>query len=63
MRCSSQTPDQKDARGNGFSCDTKYEFKKNLYQIYINPVKPSDNCLFHLLQQSVTLHSVFVCFL
>jgi hypothetical protein len=29
----------------------------------VNPLKPRDNCMYHLLYQSVTLHFVFVGFI
>jgi hypothetical protein len=32
--------------------------------LYINPLKPSGNCMYHLLKQSVTLHfahRVYLC--
>jgi hypothetical protein len=33
-----------------------------LYDEAFNPLKPSNNYMYHLLQQSITLHFVFMCF-
>jgi hypothetical protein len=33
-----------------------------MYIQCLNPLNPNGNCMCHLLQQSIALHFVFICF-